>query len=79
MKIFFFKTIFIFNTFVISFTKILLFADIAVKLLKVRNDLLDEINPQWYCFISKNKCLGRTFMGNREAYKFFNTKRIWKA
>ena len=47
--------------------------------MKVRNNLLDEMNPQWGCIVSKNMRFQQIFRGTeRRVKKFFNGKRIWK-
>ena len=73
-KIFFSKQFSYFMRLLFVFTKILVFTDIKVKLPKVRNNFLYEINPLWYCILSKNACF-QCIMGNR---KFLNSKKIWK-
>ena len=54
-----FKTIFVFLTFIFCFhkgpPKVLVF-EIEVKERKVRNTLLEQINPQFDCIVSKNLC-----------------------
>ena len=32
----------------------------------LRNNLLEQINPQWDCIVSKNKYFQRILIGNRE-------------
>ena len=43
---------------------------ITVKLLKVRNNLFDEMNPEWgECTVSKNTCFQQIFMGTETMSK----------
>ena len=35
----------------------------TVKLSKVRNNLLEEMNPEWDGIVSKNACFQQNFMG----------------
>ena len=64
-----FKTIFVFLTFIICFhkgpPKVLVF-EIEVKLRKVRNTLLDQINPQFDSIVSKRLCFQPILIENRE-------------
>ena len=79
-KKFFSKQFSYFMRLLFVFTKILVFTDTRVKLPKVRNNFLYEINPLWHCIISKNACF-QCIMGNRKKKKikkFLNSKRIWK-
>ena len=39
-------------------TRILVFIEIPVKLPKVINNLLEEINPQWDCIVAKKHIQG---------------------
>ena len=41
----------------------------TVKLRKVRNNLLKEMNPKWDCIISKNTCFQQIFMGTEKESK----------
>ena len=41
----------------------------TVKLRKVRNNLLKEMNPKWDCIISKNTCFQQIFMGAEKESK----------
>ena len=41
----------------------------TVKLRKVRNNLLKEMNPKWGCIISKNTCFQQIFMGTEKESK----------
>ena len=50
----------------IVISKVLVSIEIEVKLPKVRNNLLKQINPQCDCIVSKNTCFQRILMGNRE-------------
>ena len=45
--------------------KILVFTEIKVKLPKVRNNFLLQINPQWDCIVSESSCF-QCIMGSRE-------------
>ena len=38
----------------------------TVKLPKVRNNLLEEMNPEWDCIVSKNTCFQQIFMGTEK-------------
>ena len=53
----------------------------TVKLSKVRNNLLEEMNPEWDCIVSKNTFFQQIFMGTEKKSKgIWKTwkKRIWK-
>ena len=51
----------------------------TVKLLNVRNNLLEEMNPEWDRIVSKNTCFQEIFMGTEKRVKrFSDCKRIWK-
>ena len=51
----------------------------TVKLLKVRNNLFEEMNPEWNFIVSKNMCFQQIFMGTEKKNKeIFDYKRIWK-
>ena len=41
----------------------------TVKLPKVRNNLLEEINPEWDCIVSKNTFFQQIFMGTEKKSK----------
>ena len=38
----------------------------TVKLSKVRNNLLEEMNPEWDCIVSKKHVLSTNIHGNRK-------------
>ena len=51
----------------------------TVILPNVRNNLLEEMNPQWDCIVSKNTCFQQISMGTEKKSKeIFHVKRIWK-
>ena len=39
------------------------------KLPKLRNNLLEEMNPQWDCIVSKSTCFQQIFMGTEKKSK----------
>ena len=45
----------------------------------VRNNRVEEMNPQWDCIVSKNTCFQQISMGTEKKSKeIFHVKRIWK-
>ena len=51
-----------------AFTKIFVFND-GQKLTEVRNNFLEEMNPQWDCIVSKNTCFQQIFRGTEKKSK----------
>ena len=47
----------------------LLYIIMTVKLPKVRNNLLEEINPKWDCIVSKNTFFQQILMGTEKKSK----------
>ena len=61
------------------FTKVLVFFEIVVKLTQVKNNLHEQINPQWDCIVSKTRVFNvfQWETEKKEVKKFFNSKRLW--
>ena len=50
------------------------------KVYYLRNNLLEQINPQWDCIVSKNTYFQHILIENRKRQenKFLNSKTIWQ-
>ena len=63
-KTIFSKRFLYFSRLLFAFTKIFVFNDSQIP--KVKNNLLEEMNPEWNCIVSKKHALSKHFHGNRK-------------